>query len=113
MNISARDFDDDVLVFLFSFTDMVFNNEVVAVMRPDGELGWMPAPRLVDTPYICNCCGGTGFLSAAQAELIGADFRLDNLCPDCHGTGVSEARACNAPTEPLTRPGQPLDRDGA
>jgi len=54
MDISARDFDDDVLVFLFSFTDMVFNNEVVAVMRPDGELGWMPAPRLVDTPYICN-----------------------------------------------------------
>lgn len=113
MNISARDFDDEVLVFLFSFRDMLFNNEVVAVMRPDGQIGWMPAPRLVDTPYICNCCGGSSFLSPAQAELIGADFRLDNLCPDCHGTGVSEARACNAPTEPLTRPGQPLDRDGA
>lgn len=111
MDISARDFDDEVLVFLFSFRDMLFNNEVVAVTRPDGQIGWMPAPQWDETPHICPFCGGSGFLSPGMAALITADFRLTNLCPECNGTGIIED---GQPLESATLPAtQPLPERGA
>ena len=86
------------LVFLFNLRDMIFNGEIVAVLRPDGQVGWMPAPREAQDVRICTICGGSGFLSTDMAALISADFRLENMCPDCHGTGILED-------------GQPLSND--
>lgn len=87
------EFTEGELVFLFNLREMVYNGDIVAVLRPDGQIGWMPAPH-EDTHdvQICRVCGGSGFLSKEQASLVTADFRLTNLCPECHGTGIEDGQ---------------------
>jgi hypothetical protein len=39
---------------------------------------------------------------------VTADFRLENMCPTCHGTGINEEVNERTPTQPY---GQPFDPD--
>ena len=71
------------------FVELINSGDLIAVLRPDGQLGWRPAPPPADdVTRICRLCAGTGFLEPAIAALVTPDFRLDNMCPACHGTGI-------------------------
>ena len=100
------------LVLLYELHDLLINGDIIAVLRPDGLVGWMPGPRnTADPVHICTICGGSGFLSDNMAALITADFRLTNLCPDCSGTGIIED---GQPLEDDALPAtQPLPERGA
>lgn len=82
------EFTEGELVFLFNLREMAFNGEIVAVLRPDGQIGWMPGPAIESEVKLCPLCQGTGFLNPAAAALVTPDFRLTNLCPDCAGRGL-------------------------
>jgi hypothetical protein len=82
------------------FVDLVNAGDLVAVLRPDGQLGWMPAPAPSADERLCRLCQGSGFLEPAIAALVTPDFRLANMCPDCHGTGVNFEVNEVTPTQP-------------
>lgn len=89
------------------FVELIKSGDIVPVLRPDNQVGWMPAPiEYAADVRICQLCGGTGFLSDAIASLVTADFRLENMCPACHGTGVLDEVNEAAPTEPLPSDGE-------
>ena len=93
---------DEERELLGLFVDLINSNDLIAELRPDGLVGWrvseLPAD---DHARLCRLCQGAGFLSPAIANIVTADFRLQNLCPDCHGTGINEAVNEVTPTEPL------------
>lgn len=107
-----NEFTEQELVFLYQLKDLIEHGDIIAVLRPDGKMGWMPGPRNTADPVrICTICGGSGFLSDNMAALITADFRLTNLCPDCSGTGIIED---GQPLEDDALPAtQPLPERGA
>jgi hypothetical protein len=91
------------------FVELINSGDLVAVLRPDGQLGWMPAPMpAADDIRICQLCGGSGFLSPAIASIVTPDFRLQNMCPTCNGTGINEEVNERTPTQPY---GESFDPD--
>lgn len=59
--------------------ELIALHKVIAVLRPDGQIGYAWAP-----PLPCVECGGSGFSPDA-------DFGdLEGLCMACHGTGIQE-----------------------
>jgi DnaJ-class molecular chaperone len=69
----------------------------------------MPAPMpAADDIRICQLCGGSGFLSPAIASIVTPDFRLQNMCPTCNGTGINEEVNERTPTQPY---GESFDPD--
>ena len=63
---------------LASMAELIERGAVVEAIRPDGQMGYAPAPALP-----CPTCGGSGFD-------WDKDFNLSGLCPDCAGTGIEE-----------------------
>jgi hypothetical protein len=107
-NNQGQESEHELLGF---FVELINAGDLIAVMRPDGQLGWMPAP--IDDAAdvrICQLCGGSGFLSPAIASIVTTDFRLDNMCPTCHGTGINDEVNERTPTQPY---GKPFDPDAS
>lgn len=100
-NEQAQESEHELLGF---FVELINAGDLIAVLRPDGQLGWMPAPVQSTDVRICQLCGGSGFLSPAIASIVTADFRLENMCPTCHGTGITDEVNERTPTEPLPSP---------
>lgn len=63
---------------LDDMTALLDAGALVEVVRPDGQMGYAPAPALP-----CPTCSGSGFD-------WDKDFNLSGLCPDCLGTGIEE-----------------------
>lgn len=55
--------------------ELILSGLIVPELRPDGQMGWRPAP------LPCPLCGGEGF-SLVVSQLI--------VCPYCKGTGIEE-----------------------
>lgn len=63
-------------VTVIALAQMIITGQVIAVRRPDGQLGYAPAPALP-----CPACNGSCYAWDADFEIIG-------LCSECGGSGI-------------------------